>query len=370
MNNYSEQFYKDFGLTPLPKKWLKNQEVYNLFTLPRKETKEDMPRFYNMEENDMHQADVLFLPHDKGMDYALVVTDVATAKTDAEPLAKKQGWDGPTVDDTMKAIAKIYNRGILKYPKHLTVDSGKEFQDKFRRFMKAKKVSMKKALAGRHRQMGLVERKNQILGRILFMRMFSQELLTGKPSKEWVDDLPFIIQKMNEKYSHPPFTDEQLYKKFDPVKNLKQELIPVGTKVRIILDEPRNYKETKLSGKFRSTDQRWYQDIYRITGYIFDPHQPVLYKTDKPLKPNERVAYTRKQLQVVPEEEDDPNPIVIRTPNPNGEYAIKKLIDKRTQGNRTQYLVWWKGYKKDEATWETKGKIPKKFVEDFEKGKK
>jgi hypothetical protein len=73
---------------------------------------------------------------------------------------------------------------------------------------------------------------------------------------------------------------------------------------------------------------------------------------------------------VVPEEEDDPNPIVIRTPNPDGEFAIKKLIEKRIQGNRTQYLVWWKGYKKDEATWETKGKIPKKFVEDFEKGKK
>jgi len=88
------------------------------------------------------------------------------------------------------------------------------------------------------------------------------------------------------------------------------------------------------------------------------------------LKPNERVAYTRKQLQVVPEEEDDPNPIVIRTPNPDGEFAIKKLIEKRIQGNRTQYLVWWKGYPKSDSTWETKSKIPKKFVEDFEKGKK
>ena len=116
------------------------------------------------------------------------------------------------------------------------------------------------------------------------MRMFSQEILTGKPSTEWVDDLPFFIKKINEKYSHKPYTDEQLYKKIDPVKNLKQDLIPLGTNVRIALDEPRSFSEAKLSGKFRSTDQRWGQDIFRITSYNFDPHEPVMYKTNKPLK--------------------------------------------------------------------------------------
>ena len=367
--NYSDKFYSDFGLSPLPKKWLKKQEIYNLFTAPLKENKDDMPRFYNMQENDMHQVDILFLPHDKIYGYALVVVDMATGKTDAEPLPVRQGWDGPTVDDTIHAIERLYKRGILKYPNHLITDSGREFQDKFQKFLESKHISYKKALAGRHRQLAMVERKNQILGRVLFMRMFSQELLTGQPSKEWVKDLPFIIQKMNEKYAHKPLTNEQLYKRFDPVKNLKQKLIPVGTRVRIILDEPRNYKETKLVGKFRSTDQRWYQDIYRVTGYIFDPHEPVMYKTDKLLKPHERVAYTAKQLQVVPDDEEDPNPMVIRTPNTNGEYAIKKLINKRTQGKKTQYEVWWKGYPKTDATWEFKSKIPKKFVQDYEAGK-
>ena len=141
----------------------------------------------------------------------------------------------------------------------------------------------------------------------------------------------FFIKKINEKYSHKPYTDEQLYKKFDPVKNLKQDLIPLGTNVRIALDEPRSYNEAKLSGKFRSTDQRWGQDIFRITSYIFDPHEPVMYKTNKPLKKDERVSYTSKQLQVVPPDEEDPSPSVIRTPNAKNEYAIKKLIDKKSK---------------------------------------
>ena len=367
MNNYSEQFYSDFGLSKVPRKFLKNQEVYNLFTTPLKETHLDMPRFYNFEENDAQQADILFLPHDKQFAYALVITDTATGKTDAEPLKFVEGWKGPTNEDTMKAMAKIYNRKILLYPHLLITDSGSEFQNpKMLRFLAFKHVTVKKALAGRHRQIGLVERKNQILGRVLFMRMFSQEMLTGKPSTEWVKDLPFIIQKINEKYSHKPYTDEQLYKKFDPVKNLKQKLIPIGTKVRIMLDEPRTYKEAKLSGKFRSTDQRWGQDIYKITSFVFDPHEPVMYKTNKPLKPNEHVAYTAKQLQIVPENEQDPSPSVIRTPNPNGEYAIRQLLDKRVNGKKTEYLIWWKGYPKVDATWQVKSKIPKKFIQDYE----
>ena len=45
MNNYLETFNRDFGLTKLPKSFLKNQEVYNLFTKPLKENTFDMPRF-------------------------------------------------------------------------------------------------------------------------------------------------------------------------------------------------------------------------------------------------------------------------------------------------------------------------------------
>jgi hypothetical protein len=71
-------------------------------------------------------------------------------------------------------------------------------------------------------------------------------------------------------------------------------------------------------------------------------------------------------LQVVPRNEEDPDPKVIRTPNSKGEFAIKKLIDKRVSGNRTEYKVQWKGYPAASATWQYKSKIPKSFIDAYE----
>lgn len=350
--------------------------MFNLFLKPQKEYKDEAPRFYNFVKDDTHQADILHLPHDvkkvngKKVDYAyaLVVCDMATGLCDAEPMPFHEGWKAPKEEDVIDGIKKIYGRKYLNFPAHMTTDSGKEFGDKFRAYFAFHKTSVRKALPGRHRQLGLVERKNRTIGRILFMRMFAQETLTGEPSREWVQDLPLIIEKMNLKYGHKPYTDKELFKHFDPWKNLKQKILPLGTPVRIALDEPRNYKETKLSGRFRDTDQRWWQSIYHITGYVFDPHEPVLYKTDKPLNPHEKVAYSIKQLQIVkPNEEDAPAHLVVRNQNSKGEFAIKKLIDKRTSGNRTEYLVNWKGYPIADATWQYKSKIPKSFVDAYER---
>jgi hypothetical protein len=215
MNPNSQKFYSSFGLETVPYSFKKRQEVYNLFLKPQKETKLEAPRFYNYVQNDTHQADILFLPHDKkkvngkmvDYAYALVVTDADTGLCDAEPMPFREGWKGPTEEDVISAIQKIYGRKYLKFPAHMVTDSGKEFGDKFRAYFAFNKTSVRKALAGRHRQLGLVERKNQIIGRVLFMRMFAQETLTGEPSREWIDDLPLIIEKMIEKYGHKPYTD-------------------------------------------------------------------------------------------------------------------------------------------------------------------
>ena len=76
--------------------------------------------------------------------------------------------------------------------------------------------------------------------------------------------------------------------------------------------------------------------IKEIKGYLFDPHQPILYKLNQKLKPHEKVAYSRQQLQVVGKEEGDVPASIVKKANTNGEFAIKTLIDKRTQGNKTQ----------------------------------
>ena len=71
---------------------------------------------------------------------------------------------------------------------------------------------LKKALTGRHRQVGLVEKYNGIIAKVLFMRMASEELLTGKRSAKWVSDLKIVIEAMNKRYGHCVPTEKQLLK--------------------------------------------------------------------------------------------------------------------------------------------------------------
>ena len=121
---------------------------------------------------------------------------------------------------------------------------------------------------------------------------------------------------------------------------------------------------------FRAGDHRWTQDIYKIKGYIIDPHQPVLYKLNKKLKDHEKAAFVRKELKVVKNTEEDA-PRTLVPENSMNDFAINRIIDKRTnpeRRNRVEYLIRWKGYGPEDDTWENKREsaIPQRFIDDYE----
>lgn len=61
-------------------------------------------------KNQVHQIDILYLPHDKGYKYALVVVDLYSGLTEAEKLKTR------TSQEVIRALTKIYNRDILDIP--------------------------------------------------------------------------------------------------------------------------------------------------------------------------------------------------------------------------------------------------------------
>jgi transposase InsO family protein len=126
----------------------------------------------------------LHLPDDNGYKYLLVVVDVATRLCDAEPMKHV------SPDECLRAIRAIYHRNIVNIPKQLISDSGVEFQGSFARYFRDHHVFQKTALPGRHRQVGLVERRNQDIGKALHMSMVSRELLTAETNREWATRLP------------------------------------------------------------------------------------------------------------------------------------------------------------------------------------
>jgi ABC-type uncharacterized transport system fused permease/ATPase subunit len=59
----TEKYYKSFGLDrSIPRSFLKKQELNKLFAIPKKEPTKLAAHFYNFEEDNTHQAEILFLP--------------------------------------------------------------------------------------------------------------------------------------------------------------------------------------------------------------------------------------------------------------------------------------------------------------------
>ena len=262
----------------------KTKELEELFKTPKFE--KDVPTFQVFKENEIQQADLLFITNDRGYKYILVVVDDHSKKMDAEKLKAK---DGASVLDAFK---KIYERDILKLPKVLECDSGTEFKGVVHKYFEEHQCRIRYALTGNHRQQGLVERKNQMLGTIIHKVQSHKELVTGKPNREWVQILPQLVAEINS-HLPKPLTEA---KSEDPISNsFNEKLLNIGERVRVQLDYPMSIQGEKLHGKFRSTDIRWSTTIYTIKEVLLKPGQPPMYITSKTITR----AYTKECLQPV-----------------------------------------------------------------------
>lgn len=321
---------------------LKDNELYNLYKKPKKDSEDETPRFQDYPDNYIHQCDLLFLPNDNGYKYALTVADIGGKRhCDAEPIKTKES------KEVLQAIQKIYSRKILQPPKGLQCDSGSEFKGDFQAYFKSKKIPIRYGKPDRHNQQAIVERRNQSIGALLFRRMSAQELITGEPDPQWVDELPKVIRHINNTTNpvKPRTTTKPL------CSGNSCTLLSEGTKVRIQLSHPIDVATgNKLKGKFRSTDIRWNPNVKSIEQAILLPGQPVMYQIDG-------VRYTRNQLQVVSENEKSPLAEKVIQGKPT-QYNVFKIRDKRTLNRKIQYQVQWKGYPKEKDwTWENRSDL-------------
>ena len=72
----------------------------------------------------------------------------------------------------------------LKKPDLLITDSGKEFMsDIFQNYLEKENIGWKKAVGQRHRQIGMVERRNYTIGRAIAMKQQAVSMITQKENK-------------------------------------------------------------------------------------------------------------------------------------------------------------------------------------------
>ena len=351
---------KEFGL-------LDNVKKKNLLSTLYKPVKKDkglnMPRFAYPSPGEIAQADLLFMPSDRGYKYMLVVVDNGSRLMDAEPIKTKES------KAVVDAFRTIFARQIVKLPKKIEVDEGSEFKSGTAKYFHKLGVKVRVAATGRHRMQALVEKANQTLGTVLHKRMTAQELLTGSVSKQWVKDLPKLITAVNTYIK----TREAKRKKREAKISLTDEpvcadgackLLAIGDKVRVALEFPIDpVTGAKLHGKFRSSDIRWNPKVRTIKEVLLKPNAPPMYLLDGTVGDRHitPIAYTKAQLNPVGVDEMLPNPNIIR--GKPKQYIAEKLMDKKKIKNKIHYLVKWIGFDSKDNTWEPRTTLNKEVPE-------
>jgi hypothetical protein len=239
-------------------------------------------------------------------------------------------------------MLKIFKRGFLKQPKaSIRSDDGTEFKGIVHKWLYDNGIFHRIAEPNRHQQVGNVEKLNYDLGRVLNGYMNKRERETGHVYREWTDILDSVREKLNKSKS--------IRKDKDPY-NLQFPDVKLDSKYKVgdlvyyrsdvPLDALGNKQPTK---KFRVGDYRYNTS---------DPRkiESILYYVRYLLDGKTNVSYAESELLPT---KGEPT------------YIVKKIIDKKKIKNKIHYLIWWRGYKKSESTWESRVELLKDGLGDM-----
>ena len=310
--------------------WLKKQAIWQIYLpAPRRVPR---PKFDISVPNEVHQADLLYLPHDtvgrKTFKYALTVVDVASRYKEAEPLVTKEA------KEVAAALEKIYRRSPMKWPKLLQVDPGREFMGSVSQLLAKHNVEVRRGRVDIHRDQGIVERFNRTLAERLFGHQYAQEMRLRLPasgsasskvrSSEWVARLPAVVTAVNGEVTR------LIGKK--PKDAIKAKRLPRGSqKPSSVAARPVGMEEQKLpsgvgvrylyqpgeleGGRRRATDPVWSLDVYRLGRSVTKPGEPVVYYLDTTSVSDSVTpprGFVREELLVVPADTQLPPDGVLR----------------------------------------------------------
>ena len=279
------------------KAWLEKQALFQVH-LPRPK-RIDYAHFYVTKVNKIHQADLLYLPHDKVYQnmykYTLNVVDIASGYKVSRPLRTKKA------SEVAEMFKDIYKKGPLRYPAQLHVDNGSEFKSDVGKLMVDHDVNVKRVTTKYHHKFtAFVENFNKTLAERLFKIQDAQELKDPtKDSKTWVKHLYKIVTGINNtKLDRIGTTPAKAVK----LENVELKLKPYPVEKEAPTDGLYRYlyQPGELEGgqRRRATDMIWSWDTFRLDRIIKDPGQRVLYY----LAGGPERAFVREKLMLITED--------------------------------------------------------------------
>ena len=270
-------------------RWLLKQPLYQINLPPPKYVpRPNASLSLYAKPNDIHQADILYLPHGKFKKkmykYALNIVDVDSRYKGSYQLTTKNS------KEVSQAFQWIYENTPLTYPKKLIIDEGLEFRGDTTKLMDKHNVIIQRSDPSQHRSQGIMERFNRTLADRLFTYQYHKELEDpSKSNREWVFRLQNAVSSLNNEKTRligmrPVDAIKQTLVEqgfSQPVKEYKEKLLDIGTKVRYLY-EPGELEGYQYKGerRKRSTDPIWSVDVYKIEDRYVQKHQPTLYYLD------------------------------------------------------------------------------------------
>jgi hypothetical protein len=283
--------------------WLKKQAIWQIYLPKPKHIPH--PSFIECQPNAVHQADLLYLPHDtvkkKTYKYALNVVDMASRYKESEPLVSK------SAEEVSKAFQNIYKRGPLTWPNLLQVDPGKEFRGVVQTLFAKHEVKIRRGIVNNHKSQAIVERFNRTLAERLFGVQYAKEMLNPEQRcTEWVRILPQVVAAINSEPTR--LTGRK------PSEAIHLKTVQNKKAIEVVVDESAIlghdvlvrylYANGELEGgnHRRATDPIWSVTTHTISSVMHQPNQPVLYYiNDGPAR-----SFVREELQVIPEDAELP----------------------------------------------------------------
>ena len=130
-------------------KWLLKQPLYQIYLpAPKYNPRPNASMSLFAKPNDIHQSDLLSLPHDKfkkkTYKYALNIVDVASRYKGSYQLTTKNA------KEVAQAFQWIYENTPLTYPKTLIVDDGKGFYGDTTKLMEKHDVIIQRGDPSQH----------------------------------------------------------------------------------------------------------------------------------------------------------------------------------------------------------------------------
>lgn len=270
-----------------------NELHYKLLQVPKKDKEKShfMPLFQGS-----CQIDLQYWNDDQGYKYLLVCVDTVNGHIDFEALKNKTPKD--VIDGLDKIFSRTYIYNPKMYPSNIQCDSGAEFKNKtFEDWCEKRNIGLRFGRVGRTKQQAYVESANLLISQLLAIKTtLDQKKMNARNTKanqrQWIKHLPKLRVILNEGEGKNP----RLIKQFMQFHNINAKtLLPIGTTVYVINEEPYDVNNNKLKGRFRTGDYRFEKQARKIEGYYYLPNgNPLRYIVSG----YDNVTFSRDELVV------------------------------------------------------------------------